>query len=140
MAKASTPVGTGRARQSARPADLQLELDPVPGAAAEARDALGTVADGLPNRALADLRVIVTELVTNGVKYGPGRPIELSLAFRPGGVVRGDIDDGGTGEVRMRTPGRLGGGLGLVIVDALARWGAEPGSSHVWFEYEAALD
>jgi anti-sigma regulatory factor (Ser/Thr protein kinase) len=140
MARVTTHVDAEPARYPPRPAALQVEFDPVPTAAAEARAALESFAESVPARAYADLRVVVTELVTNGVKYGPGKPIELSVALGRGGVLRGEVDDGGTGGVRIRAPGPLGGGLGLVIVDALAEWGVYPGSSHVWFELRPARD
>ena len=117
-----------------------MTLAPEPSSAAASRRALDIFADWLPATAFADLRVIVTELVTNGVKYGPGGRIDLYVALHPGGHLRGEVDDGGSGGVRMRLPGPAGGGLGLVIVDALVdAWGVHPGSSHVWFELETAL-
>jgi len=95
-------------------------------------------ADSISEHAYADLRVVVTELVTNGVKYGPGGPIDLSVALGSDGIVRGNVDDGGAGGVHMRAPGPLGGGLGLVIVEALTEWGVHPDSSRVWFELDAS--
>jgi anti-sigma regulatory factor (Ser/Thr protein kinase) len=137
MAESSTTVEAAAGRAT-RPVGIQVELEPVPAASAAARAALEVFDERLSERAYADLRVIVTELVTNGVKYGPGGPIELSVGLDADGRVRGDVDDGGSGGVRIRTPGPLGGGLGLVIVDALASWGVHPDSSHVWFEYDGA--
>ena len=129
-------MDSGIGPRGTRPAELQVELAPEPGAAAVARDALSVFSECLSESRFADLRVVVTELVTNSVKYGPGRPIELTVGIDSAGVVRGDVEDGGTGGVRMRCPGPLGGGLGLVIVEALASWGVEPDSSHVWFELD----
>ncbi len=138
MAETFTPVEMASAGRAARSVEVQVELAPVPAASSAAREALEAFGAPLSERAYADLRVIVTELVTNGVKYGPGGPIELSVALDADGTVRGDVDDGGSGGVRMRAPGPLGGGLGLLIVDALASWGVYPDSSHVWFEFETA--
>ncbi len=118
--------------------ELRIELDPHPNASCAARDALEIFADSVSADTFANLRVVVTELVTNGVKYGPGGPIALSVGLDADGFVRGDVDDGGTGGVRMRAPGAFGGGLGLVIVEALAEWGVHPDSSHVWFELDRA--
>ena len=125
------------AGRATRPVELQIDLESRKRASAEAREALAPFEDRLSDSAYADLRVIVTELVTNSVKYGPGYPISLSVSLDRDGVVRGDVDDGGVGGVHIRAPGPLGGGLGLVIVDALATWGVRPDSSHVWFEYVA---
>ena len=121
-----------------RPVEVQVELASELGSPARARHALDIFSDWLPHGAFCDLRVIVTELVTNGVKYGPGGPIDVNVALQPGGRLRGEVDDGGLGGVRIRPPGPAGGGLGLVIVDALvASWGVRAGSSHVWFELDA---
>src|SRR5690349_12982487 len=137
MGDTQTPVEERAAGRFRRQAELQVQLEPRKCASAEAREALEQFADRLSDRAFADLRVIVTELVTNGVKYGPGKPIGLSVSVGRDGVVRGDVDDGGDGGVHMRKPGPFGGGLGLVIVDALARWGVSADSSRVWFEFDA---
>jgi anti-sigma regulatory factor (Ser/Thr protein kinase) len=140
MAESATSVGELTVGRFKRPVGIEVELQPRKRASADAREALEVFEDSLPERAYADLRVVVTELVTNGVKYGPGGPIALSVALDRDGVVRGEVDDGGTGGVRMRAPGPLGGGLGLVIVEALTQWGVHPGSSHVWFELDAQMN
>jgi anti-sigma regulatory factor (Ser/Thr protein kinase) len=138
MADAPTSVDEVAAGRVTRPVELQVELPSRANASAQAREALTVFAEWLSDRAYADLRVVVTELVTNGVKYGPGAPIALSVELEPDGLLRGAVDDRGAGGVSMRAPGPLGGGLGLVIVDALASWGVHPDSSHVWFELETA--
>jgi two-component sensor histidine kinase len=115
---------------------MQLMLPPLPTAAAKAREALEVFSDSLPAATYADLRVVITELITNGVKYGPGSSIEMWVALDHQGRIRGAVNDGGTGGVAIRAPGALGGGLGLLIVDSLATWGVYPDSSHVWFEMD----
>src|ERR1044072_7600828 len=110
MAHAATQVSASMDRRSTRPVRLQIELSPQKSASADAREALEVFADSISEHAYADLRVVVTELVTNGVKYGPGGPIDLSVALGSDGIVRGNVDDGGAGGVHMRAPGPLGGG------------------------------
>jgi anti-sigma regulatory factor (Ser/Thr protein kinase) len=138
MADAPTSVDEASAGRATRPVGLQVDLPSRASASAEARGALKMFEDSLSGETYADLRVIVTELVTNGVKYGPGGSIGLSVALDSDGLLRGDVNDGGNGGVAIRPPGRFGGGLGLVIVDALASWGVHPDSSHVWFELDTA--
>ena len=121
-------MGDGRAFTSARlgnstdravPPELLLRLSAEPSAAAQARDALAAFAETMPAEALADLRLVVTELVTNSVKYGPGGPIVVSVKRGSDGAVSGEVLDGGRAGVRMRrSPNPAGGGLGLQIVDA----------------------
>ena len=85
-----------------------------------------------------DLQLVVSELVTNSVKFGPKRSITLSLQIEAHGRVRGEVIDQGDGErakVEMQPEPSLDGGWGLHLVDRVARrWGVHEGSTHVWFE------
>lgn len=93
------------------------------------------------------VELVVSELVTNAVRYGPGETISLRLVAMPGGAVTGEVVDQGDGHVaigeRYVTTDGLGdelaeGGRGLLIVDRLASdWGVEPGSTHVWFRFDS---
>ena len=80
--------------------------------------------------------MLVSELVTNAVKYGGDGAIRLELSADDG-LVRGEIVDQGTGfapVARGHDPDRVGG-WGLHLVDHLSeRWGTHEGSTHVWFE------
>lgn len=114
-------------------------LEPEPRSVADARrhvrDALVGRAD--PSR-LAEVELVVSELVTNAVRHGPGEPIHLRLT-EADGVVGGEIEDQGDGVVAIREQdlGTAVGGLGLPIVNELASdWGVYPGSTHVWFRFD----
>jgi anti-sigma regulatory factor (Ser/Thr protein kinase) len=93
--------------------------------------------------ALGDARaeeavLLISELITNAVKYGGAGPVELVMS-RPENVLRFAVrDSGGPGPLpEIREPGRTGGGHGLRLVDGIAdRWGVERGSTIVWFEFE----
>ena len=119
--------------------DIELELAPTPDAARQARGSIKEVfGDEIPAATLHDLLVVVTELVTNSVKYGPGGAIEVRLSVSPAGLVRGEVRDQGANGARpaIRDSPLLVGGLGLRIVDALTeRWAVDdkPGT-RVWFE------
>jgi anti-sigma regulatory factor (Ser/Thr protein kinase) len=106
-------------------------------APAAARAWVRDVAGALEPRLLEDLRLIVTELVTNAVKYGPGEPVHVCLHVRPPHFVRGVVIDKGehAHQIRLRSPGPDSpGGRGLRIVARLAHdWGVHEGSTHVWF-------
>jgi two-component sensor histidine kinase len=119
---------------------LQLRLRSAPTAPAKARAAVSVFSDVLPAEMLADLRLIVTELITNSVKYGPGGPIALTITRDEESNISGEVADGGYGGVRMRRGyDPADGGLGLQIVDALTSdWGVHPDSSDVWFELGAS--
>jgi two-component sensor histidine kinase len=119
---------------------IRLELEPGPEAGHQARDRLRhLLRDRVKNGLLIDLQLIVSELVTNSVRYGPGETIEVGIAVAESGSITGEVEDHGRGEVRMREIPDAGGGFGLRIVDALAsRWGVCEGSSRVWFELGSA--
>lgn len=99
------------------------------------RDALESVNQELGLR-VADVRLLVSELVTNSVKYGGDGPIRLDVSVG-NGRARAEIIDQGAGfrpEARDHDLDRIGG-WGLHLVDNLAdRWGTFEGSTHVWFE------
>lgn len=95
--------------------------------------------DRLPGEALAELRLIVSELVTNAVRHGLAREgwIELAIAVDRG-KARVDVTDGGGGFAPPRElpAPEEPGGWGLVVVDRLAsNWGIDGGAStRVWAE------
>jgi anti-sigma regulatory factor (Ser/Thr protein kinase) len=98
------------------------------------------LAPHLTESQLIDLRLLITEVVTNAVRHGrsdeAGR-IELVVEDCPDGL-RVEVRDGGAGFVAPAhpVPRESGaGGWGLVLVQRLARrWGAEPApGAYVWF-------
>ena len=121
---------------------LSLSLPPVPTAGQVARAAIRDGFTGtLAPDTLADLELVVSELVTNAIEHGQGA-IEVRLDHDDG-ALRGSVSDQGQGfryEARDfdRDHDRLRG-RGLSIVSALVtRWGIEEGGTHVWFEIAAA--
>jgi two-component sensor histidine kinase len=119
--------------------ELKLELESTRGASAQARDELRILEDRLGARTLADLLLVVTELVSNSVKFGPGVQIDLRLEIRDDGSVAGLVVDGGAGRVAvLETDAGEPGGFGLQIVDRIAAdWGVRPRTTDVWFELAA---
>src|SRR5919197_405078 len=98
--------------------ELRLELESTPDASARARDELRLLEGRVPNQTLADLLLVVTELITNSVKFGPGLEIDLRLDVAENGSIQGLVVDGGRGRVAIReTPVNEPGGFGLQIVD-----------------------
>ena len=83
---------------------------------------------------MADLELVVSELVTNAFDHGRGT-IHLDLAH-DGDELHGSVTDDGHGfNYETRTVGdHERRGRGLSIVDALVtRWGITEGSTRVWF-------
>jgi anti-sigma regulatory factor (Ser/Thr protein kinase) len=117
---------------------FSFQFPPADDAPAQARAALEVFDQILSPDVLEDLQLIVSELVTNSVKFGPKRAITLSLAIGNNGLVTGEVIDQGDGErarIEMDAEPTLDGGWGLHLVDQVAvRWGVHEGSTHVWFE------
>jgi two-component sensor histidine kinase len=120
--------------------DLNLELAAALDAPRRARRAIATqVGTRLSNARRSALLTIVSELVANSVKHGPGGPIHVNLNVFEDGTVLGRVEDGGRGRVAIREGiNPAAGGMGLKVVDAFAdRWGVEEGTTNVWFELAA---
>ena len=119
---------------------FSFQFPPAEDAPAQARAALEVFDQILAPEVLEDLQLVVSELVTNSVKFGPKRSITLALNIGGDGVVRGQVIDEGDGErakVEMSVEPTLEGGWGLHLVDQVAqRWGVHEGSTHVWFEID----
>ena len=84
-----------------------------------------------------DATLLVSELVTNAVKYGPEAETIRLIVEQGEGRTRCTVHDLGGGPLpEMRAEDDPApGGHGLRLVDALAdRWGVERGSTRVWFE------
>jgi anti-sigma regulatory factor (Ser/Thr protein kinase) len=92
---------------------------------------------GLPSDRLCDAELLLSELVSNAVKYGGGGDIRVILE-RGQERFRAEVVDQGDGfmaTLRDRSDVHTPGGWGLPLVQTLSdRWGAHEGSTHVWFE------
>jgi anti-sigma regulatory factor (Ser/Thr protein kinase) len=119
---------------------LELALPSSPDAPGTARRSLRALASRLSPSLLANIELVVSELVTNSLRHAraAGRAeIRLRLASTRGGV-RGEVIDRGAGFERTpRAPSMYQeSGWGLYLVDQLSeRWGVERGpATTVWFE------
>src|SRR3954464_13858582 len=115
-----------------------LEFSRTMEAPALARDELERLDPALPDHVLGDLRLLVSELVTNSVKYGGDGPVRLEITHADD-KIRTEIVDQGVGFTPVERDGDLSreGGWGLHLVEELTdRWGTYEGSTHVWFEID----
>lgn len=124
-------------------AEIDLRLPPEPEVVTTARHALDQLTDLLPPEKLEDVRLVVSELVTNSILHAglsPEEQISLTVTVSDG-AVRGSVCDPGPGFGMPSEPSPrsdLSGGWGLPIVETISdRWGVE-GNSHacVWFEID----
>ena len=119
--------------------ELTLRLNPGPEAIPAARQALDGLAGLLDRPVWEDLRLLVTEVVTNGVRHGSQRgPVSMAVSVADERV-RVEVADGGRGFTPPSAPiprGDGSGGWGLQLVDRVAsRWGVNvDDSTCVWFE------
>ncbi len=124
--------------------DIELELPRELDSAAAARHAVDGLADRLPEDQLGDVRLLVSELVTNSLRHArlsPGDNIVLGVDVADAHV-RVEVSDPGPGFAflgRADDPDTVEG-WGLYLVATLAdRWGVERGNepgSMVWFELD----
>jgi len=115
-------------------------------AASEARLAVEDLAAILPAPVLEDVRLLVSELVTNSVRHarlGTSGQIELVVDIAPD-TVRVEVMDPGPGFERTEIVPSIyqTSGWGLYFVGEIAdRWGVfNDGVTHVWFEMDLAKD
>ena len=115
-----------------------LELPRTLEAPAQARDALTQLDPKLPEHVVPDMTLLVSELITNSVKYGGDGPVRLEIT-QDEGRIRTEIVDQGVGFTPVERDGDLSrvGGWGLHLVEELTdSWGTYEGSTHVWFEID----
>lgn len=121
---------------------LELELPRELDSAAAARHAVDGLTGSLPDDQLGDVRLLVSELVTNALRHAGMVPedaivLRVSVDDR---VVRVEVSDPGEGfQLDGRAEDRdTVDGWGLYLVATLAdRWGVERGArASVWFELD----
>jgi anti-sigma regulatory factor (Ser/Thr protein kinase) len=120
---------------------IDLKLAPKPEAPLTVRRALDRLANLLPPAKLEDVRLVVSERVTNSVLHAglsPKDRIRVVVTVRDG-AVRGEIQDPGSGfgvPSKPQPRSDFSGGWGLPIVNTISdRWGVDrDGMISVWFE------
>lgn len=123
--------------------EMSFELAGGPYAVTASRLALAGLEDRLDPNVLFDIRLLVSELVTNCVKHaavGPEESIVLNVDIQDERV-RVSVIDEGPGFEPPATPlteqaAEAGSGWGLFLVDQLSNaWGVErDAGATVWFE------
>jgi anti-sigma regulatory factor (Ser/Thr protein kinase) len=129
---------------SNRTAELALRIAGGPEASAAARRSLDGLEGQLREPLLDDLRLLVTELVTNSIRHagvGPAGEITIRVRVSTASVLV-EVLDGGPGfDADRYAEPQLGvdGGWGLFLVDTIAdRWGAgrQGAATCVWLEID----
>ena len=120
-----------------------LSLPANPSSAITARtEVTRRLAERLTTGALDDVRLLLTELITNSLRHAgmtPGDEIGVKAELSDGTVRIEVSDPGRDGPVEVRPPGAHGGGYGLFLVDRLtSQWGVDRrDGTTVWAELSA---
>ena len=122
-------------------AESVLTLQRTVGAPREARERVRQYATSLGAQCTEDTELLVSELVTNAVKYGPEEGEIRLIVDIEGSRLRVTVHDTGAGPLPLmrpvKRPAGQGGGHGLQLVEMISdRWGVERGSTRVWFEID----
>lgn len=122
--------------------NVDLRLPGGPMAPAFARSVVEGLSSDVPGPVLEDLRLLVSEVVTNSVRHagaGPDSAIHLRVVAQPQ-TVRLEVKDQGPRFDPTPRPwaGPRESGWGLYLVDRIAdRWGVDfDGGTRVWLEIE----
>jgi len=119
--------------------EVSFELAGGPYAVTAARLALTDLENHVDESLAFDVRLLVSELVTNSVQHaGVGPDDSIMLAVRlTDELVRVEVRDGGPGfdAPVVAPPDDADKGWGLFLVEQLAdAWGVDEGGAVVWFE------
>lgn len=120
---------------------LHIDIPRDARAPGRARRAVEAFADDLGTDAAAEVKLMVSELITNSIKYGGAGEISLALRSEGHGHVHAEVadEDGGFVPEARDRPTTDVGGWGLYIVQTLSdRWGVRENGARVWFEIDAA--
>ena len=118
-------------------ATFGISRDPT--APSEARRAIERLEGKIAPDVAPDVKLLVSELITNSVKYGGNGEVTLRIDTASPRKLRIEVIDQGAGfvPVARNRPATEVGGWGLHLVQTLAdRWGVYAGSTHVWFEID----
>lgn len=127
------------------PVVIDLRFPVSPGAPAAARRSLDNLRETVSQEMFEDLRLLVSELVTNCVRHaGLGSQEWIGLEVdSSSGRIRVEVTDPGAELGKSPPPGMFpdSSGWGLHIVNQISdRWGAYwDGTNHFWFEIDYVL-
>ena len=88
----------------------------------------------LDGRLLADLRLVVTEMVTTVVRSGSGSPLSVRVEAISPAHIRGEIE---AEDEPMDGNAVLTEDMAPILDELTSRWGLGPHPRRMWFEMEA---
>ena len=123
---------------------IEVRLPSDVSAPGDARRALDGLSERIDRSVFDDIRLLVSELVTNGVRHtgqGPKGWVRLLIQWHRRGV-RVEVSDPGPGFGDVPPPTMYQeSGWGLYLVEQVSnRWGVEhDGGNTVWFEVDCPV-
>jgi len=96
--------------------------------------ALDELVHDLDGRLLADLRLVVTEMVTIIIRSGSGTPVAVRVEILSPVHLRGEVEEEGEPEPN---PTALPQESAPILDELATRWGVGPHPRRMWFEIEA---
>ena len=121
------------------PAHLSVDIPRDSSAPRRARRAVERLASRIAPDITPDVKLLVSELITNSVKYGADGKVTLRIRSEKPRRLRVEVIDHGTGfaPAARNRPATEAGGWGLHLVSTLSdRWGVDEGPTNVWFEID----
>jgi anti-sigma regulatory factor (Ser/Thr protein kinase) len=121
------------------PVILSIDIPSDTRAPYRARRAIERLGSSVDPDVLTDVKLLISELITNSVKYGGEGALTLNVEATTQRRLRVEVVDQGVGfvPVERNRPVTEAGGWGLHLVQTLTnRWGVHEGSTHVWFEID----
>ena len=119
--------------------NLSVDIPRDRTAPAAARLAVETLSGTVAEDLIPDVKLLVSELISNSVKYGNEGTLRFQIEAQGPRKLRAEVIGHGTGFVPVGRdrPATDVGGWGLYLVQTLSdRWGVHEGSTDVWFEIE----
>ncbi len=99
-----------------------------------ARMALDDLVHDLDGRLLADLRLVVTEMVTSIIRTGNGAPVAVRVEILSPDHLRGEVVED---EDPVTGSGSLADEPAPILDELTTRWGLGPHPRRMWFEIES---
>src|SRR3954467_3845459 len=116
------------------PSTVTFDIPRDPAAPGAARRAIEGLTDRIAPDVVPDVKLLVSELITNSVKYGGNGEVTLKVEAEDPRKLRIEVIDQGVGFVPVARdrPATDVGGWGLHLVQTLSnRWGVYEASAHV---------
>lgn len=113
---------------------MRFRLFPTAQAPSQARSAVASLAKCIDRDSLADVKVVVSELVTISVSHGASRPIEVSMTLDDGELEGVVCDHGPGARAIVRAQERRDNSIVLRVVNGLVKdWGTNDTQTRIWF-------